>query len=125
MGLVKGAAALAGVALLAAGFGTPFLTVNSLVAAARGGDEAALERLVDFPAFRESLKDELTARLMTEARADPEVRDNLVNPGDVKRRDDQFAFVAAWEHSGAGQGPTLNREPLVYEEVKMSTRSYK
>jgi len=56
---------------------------------------------------------------------DPEVRDNLVNPGDVKRRDDQFAFVAAWEHSGAGQGPTLNREPLVYEEVKMSTRSYK
>jgi hypothetical protein len=76
MGLVKGAAALAGVALLAAGFGTPFLTVNSLVAAARAGDEVALERLVDFPAFRESLKDELTARLVTEARADPEVRDN-------------------------------------------------
>jgi len=62
--------------LLAAGFGTPFLTVNSLVAAARAGDEVALERLIDFPAFRESLKDELTARLVTEARADPEVRDN-------------------------------------------------
>jgi len=76
MGLVKGAVALAGVALLAAGFGTPFLTVNSLVAAAKAGDEAALERLVDFPAFRASLKDQLTARLMAEARADPEVRDN-------------------------------------------------
>ena len=57
--------------------------------------------------------------------ADPEVQQGLVNPGDVKRRDDEFAFVAAWEFAGAGQAPVLNREPLVYEEVKMSTRSYK
>ncbi|MFO1461192.1 MAG: fumarate reductase/succinate dehydrogenase flavoprotein subunit [Verrucomicrobiota bacterium] len=57
--------------------------------------------------------------------ADPEVQQGLVNPGDVKRRDDQFAFVAAWEHAGADRDPVLNKEPLVYEEVKMSTRSYK
>ena len=57
--------------------------------------------------------------------ADPEVQQGLVNPGDVKRRDDEFAFVAAWEIAGAGPAPVLNREPLVYEEVKMSTRSYK
>ncbi len=57
--------------------------------------------------------------------ADPEVKQGIVNPGDVKRRDDQFAFVAAWESAGAGKAPVLNREPLVYEEVKMSTRSYK
>jgi succinate dehydrogenase / fumarate reductase flavoprotein subunit len=57
--------------------------------------------------------------------ADPEVQQGLVNVGDVKRRDDQFAFVAAWEHAGPGKAPVLNREPLVYEEVKMSTRSYK
>jgi succinate dehydrogenase / fumarate reductase flavoprotein subunit len=57
--------------------------------------------------------------------ADPEVQQGLVNPGDVKRRDDQFAFVGAWEHAGDGKAPVLNREPLVYEEVKMSTRSYK
>lgn len=56
---------------------------------------------------------------------DPEVQQGLVNPGDVKRRDDQFAFVAAWEYAGPGRDPVLNREPLVYEEVKMSTRSYK
>jgi succinate dehydrogenase / fumarate reductase flavoprotein subunit len=56
---------------------------------------------------------------------DTEVQQGLVNPGDVKRRDDQFAFVAAWEHAGADKAPVLNREPLVYEEVKMSTRSYK
>jgi len=57
--------------------------------------------------------------------ADPEVQQGLVNPGDVKRRDDQFAYVAAWEFAGDGRAPVLNREPLVYEEVKMSTRSYK
>jgi succinate dehydrogenase / fumarate reductase flavoprotein subunit len=57
--------------------------------------------------------------------ADPEAQQGLVNPGDVKRRDDQFAFVAAWEFAGDGKSPVLNKEPLVYEEVKMSTRSYK
>jgi succinate dehydrogenase / fumarate reductase flavoprotein subunit len=57
---------------------------------------------------------------------DPETKQGLVNPGDVKRRDDQFAFVAGWEYAGAAdKAPILNKEPLVYEEVKMSTRSYK
>ena len=56
---------------------------------------------------------------------DKEVQDGLVNPGDVKRRDEEFAFVAAWEFAGEGKAPVLNKEPLVYEEVKMSTRSYK
>jgi succinate dehydrogenase / fumarate reductase flavoprotein subunit len=58
-------------------------------------------------------------------KADPEVQQNIVNAGDVKRRDDAFAFVAAWEYTGPGKEPALNKEPLVYEEVKMSTRSYK
>jgi len=57
--------------------------------------------------------------------ADPETQQGLVNPGDVKRRDDQFAHVSAWEFGGVGRAPVLNKEPLVYEEVKMSTRSYK
>jgi succinate dehydrogenase / fumarate reductase flavoprotein subunit len=57
--------------------------------------------------------------------ADPEVKQGLVNPGDVKRRDDQFAYVAAWEYDGEDKPPILNKEPLVYEEVHMSTRSYK
>ena len=56
---------------------------------------------------------------------DPETQSGLVNPGDVKRRDDAFAYVAAWEFAGEGKAPVLNKEPLVYEEVKMSTRSYK
>ena len=56
---------------------------------------------------------------------DPETKQGLVNPGDVKRRDDQFAHVSAWEFAGEGKAPVLNKEPLVYEEVHMSTRSYK
>src|ERR1051325_1477146 len=57
--------------------------------------------------------------------ADPEVQQGLVNSGDVKRRDDAFAYVAAGEYAGEDKPPVLNKEPLVYEEVKMSTRSYK
>ena len=57
---------------------------------------------------------------------DPETKQGLVNPGDVKRRDDAFAYVAGWEYGGAAdKAPILNKEPLVYEEVHMSTRSYK
>jgi len=57
---------------------------------------------------------------------DPETKQGLVNPGDVKRRDDAFAYVAAWEYAGdPGKAPILNKEPLIYEEVHMSTRSYK
>ncbi len=58
--------------------------------------------------------------------ADPEVQQGIVNAGDVKRDDNNYAFVAAWEYAGAAdKSPILNKEPLVYEEVKMSTRSYK
>jgi len=45
--------------------------------------------------------------------------------GEAKRNDEQFAYVAAWEYQGAGKPAVLHKEPLVYEEVHMSTRSYK
>jgi succinate dehydrogenase / fumarate reductase flavoprotein subunit len=45
--------------------------------------------------------------------------------GEAKRDDEHFAYVAAWEYAGQGKAPILNKEPLVYEEVHMSTRSYK
>lgn len=47
-------------------FASPFLAAQSLVRAARAGDAAGIERHVDFPAFRQSLKDELSARLLAE-----------------------------------------------------------
>ena len=45
---------------------SPLLAARSLVQAARTGDEKALERQVDFPAFRASLKDELSERMVAE-----------------------------------------------------------
>ncbi len=45
--------------------------------------------------------------------------------GEAKRNDDDFAYVAAWEWTGTGQAQRLHKEPLVYENVKMATRSYK
>jgi succinate dehydrogenase / fumarate reductase flavoprotein subunit len=45
--------------------------------------------------------------------------------GEAKRDDEHCMYVAAWEHGGNGHPPTLHKEPLVYEEVKPSVRSYK
>jgi succinate dehydrogenase / fumarate reductase flavoprotein subunit len=45
--------------------------------------------------------------------------------GEAKRDDEHFTCVSAWEHAGVGQRPTLHKEPLVYEAVKPSVRSYK
>jgi succinate dehydrogenase / fumarate reductase flavoprotein subunit len=45
--------------------------------------------------------------------------------GEALRNDEQFSFVSAWKHEGEGNTPTLIKEPLVYEQVKPSTRSYK
>jgi succinate dehydrogenase / fumarate reductase flavoprotein subunit len=45
--------------------------------------------------------------------------------GEAKRNDDDYAYVAAWEYAGEGQAPILNKEPLTYENVHLSTRSYK
>ena len=45
--------------------------------------------------------------------------------GEALRQDDKFSYVAAWEYTGVDSYPELNKEPLVYEEVKMATRSYK
>jgi succinate dehydrogenase / fumarate reductase flavoprotein subunit len=45
--------------------------------------------------------------------------------GEAKRDDERFAYVAAWEYAGEGKPPILNKEPLTFENVHLSTRSYK
>jgi len=45
--------------------------------------------------------------------------------GEAQRDDEHFAYVAAWEYQGLGKAPVMHKEPLVYDEVHMSTRSYK
>lgn len=44
--------------------------------------------------------------------------------GEALRRDDEYSYVAAWEFEEPGKW-TLNKEPLEFKFVKLSTRSYK
>jgi succinate dehydrogenase / fumarate reductase flavoprotein subunit len=45
--------------------------------------------------------------------------------GEAKRNDEDYTYVAAWEYKGVGNRPELTKEPLVFENVELSTRSYK
>ena len=45
--------------------------------------------------------------------------------GEAKRDDENYAFVSVWEFKGVGEEPALHKEPLTFENVALSTRSYK
>jgi len=45
--------------------------------------------------------------------------------GEAKRNDDEYTYAAAWEWKGAGEPWVLNKEPLVFENIHLQTRSYK
>ncbi len=45
--------------------------------------------------------------------------------GEAARDDDNYAYAAAWEFRGTGVEPALNKEPLNFEYVHPSQRSYK
>jgi succinate dehydrogenase / fumarate reductase flavoprotein subunit len=45
--------------------------------------------------------------------------------GEALRNDEKFCHVAAWEYAGEGKTPIRNVEPLVFENVHLSQRSYK
>jgi len=79
-------------------------------------------RIADFLEFAELLSlDALEREESCGGHFRVEYQDN----GEAKRNDEQFAFVSAWEYLGPDKKPVLHKEPLVYEFVQMSTRSYK
>ena len=45
--------------------------------------------------------------------------------GEAMRNDAEYAYAAAWGFKGDGAQPELNKEPLVYENIQLATRSYK
>ncbi len=45
--------------------------------------------------------------------------------GEALRRDDEFAYVASWEWAGVDNPQNLHKEQLEFENVKLTTRSYK
>ncbi len=53
-------------------------------------------------------------------------REESQTPDNEALRDDEhYSYVAAWEFTGVGKRPTLHKEPLVFEEVHPTQRSYK
>jgi len=45
--------------------------------------------------------------------------------GEALRNDEAFAHVAAWQYNGEGETPSRLVEPLTFESVQLSQRSYK
>lgn len=44
--------------------------------------------------------------------------------GEARRDDPRFSHVAVWEHAGDGQPPRRHVEPLAFEALTPSERSY-
>lgn len=72
VGVAAGAVVLFAVVWAAA----PVLAAQALIRAAKAGDEKKIERLVDFPSLRQSLKDELNAELAAQMRRDPRMAES-------------------------------------------------
>jgi len=45
--------------------------------------------------------------------------------GEALRDDDNYAYTAAWEYKGDDQAESLHKEELIFENVKLTQRSYK
>ena len=45
--------------------------------------------------------------------------------GEAVRNDNDFCYVSAWEWKGEANEPELHKEPLVFEAVALTVRSYK
>jgi succinate dehydrogenase / fumarate reductase flavoprotein subunit len=87
---------------------------QSLERAGRVADYLELAELIVYDAL---MRDESCGCHFREEHQTPD--------GECARNDEQYAYVAAWEFTGVGKTPVLNKESLVYEEVHLAQRSYK
>lgn len=124
MKLVPTLIGVAVVGFAVAYFGSPVLAARDLTEAAKTGDEPALRRLVDFPAFRSSLKDELRDEMVARLRMDNTLGDSALSglgmilaPGLVNGAVDLLItpeVIAEVVNSGETPDPTRrlrNRDP--------------
>ena len=45
--------------------------------------------------------------------------------GEAKRNDNDFAYVAAWEHKGDPEDAIMHKEELEFNDIELKQRSYK
>jgi len=80
-------------------------------------------RLADYLEFGELLA--LDALKRTESCGGHFREESQTEENEAKRDDENFCHAAAWEYAGEGKDPIRNEEPLVFENVKLTQRSYK
>ncbi len=51
--------------------------------------------------------------------------EHQTDEGEAMRDDEHFSYVGAWEYTGDNANPTLHKEPLDFEYVALTQRSYK
>ena len=99
---------------------------RSTVRGSEGELNQALERagrVADFLEFGELM---VTDALQRRESCGGHFREEFQTPeGEALRDDENFAYVAAWEHTGVGKNPNLHKEILKFEEVHLAQRSYK
>ncbi len=80
-------------------------------------------RVADFLEFGETMCRDARAR---DESCGVHFREEHQTPdGEALRDDQRFCHVAAWEWTGPDVAPRRNVEPLVFQEVELSARSYK
>ena len=80
-------------------------------------------RIADFMELAELLAIDALGR---EESCGGHFREEFQTPeGEALRNDKKFAYVAAWEYTDVDKKPKLKKEPLTFEYVKPSERSYK
>jgi succinate dehydrogenase / fumarate reductase flavoprotein subunit len=80
-------------------------------------------RVADFLEFAELMG--LDALLRNESCGGHFREEFQTSDGEALRDDAHFTYVAAWEFAGTGKAPILNKEPLNFEYVHPTQRSYK
>jgi len=80
-------------------------------------------RVADYLEFGELLT--LDALHRTESCGGHFREESQTPEGEALRDDARFSYVAAWEFRGVGEPPVLHQEPLHWESVRPSQRSYR
>jgi succinate dehydrogenase / fumarate reductase, flavoprotein subunit len=80
-------------------------------------------RVADYLEFAEVLT--LDALQRTESCGGHFREESQTPDGEALRDDERFSYVAAWEFTGVSQPPVMHKEPLAFEYVKPTQRSYK
>ncbi|MHC4514325.1 MAG: fumarate reductase/succinate dehydrogenase flavoprotein subunit [Planctomycetota bacterium] len=80
-------------------------------------------RVADYMEFAELFCEDATAR--TESCGGHFREESQTAEGEALRDDEHFCHVSAWEYGGEDGEPVMHKEPLDFENVELTVRSYK